>query len=108
MSSRACHDIQTAVAFLTTRVKAPYEDDWGKLKRVLKYLKGTRGLKLTLSVDEMSTIKWWIDASSNTHDGCKGHRGAIISLGKDAITSASNKHKIQGKSSTDDKLIGVM
>jgi hypothetical protein len=47
--SRVRKDIQTAVAFLTTRVKHPDEDDWGKLKRALKYLKGTRYLKLTLS-----------------------------------------------------------
>ena len=32
MSSRARRDIQTAVAFLTTRVKRPDKDDWGKLK----------------------------------------------------------------------------
>ncbi len=38
---RVRKDIQTAVSFLTTRVKKPNEDDWGKLKRVLKYLKGT-------------------------------------------------------------------
>ena len=94
MSSRVRRDIQTAVVFLTTRVKAPDEDDWGKLKRVLKYLKGTRGLVLTLSVDDMSIIKWWINASYATHDDCKGHRGAIMSLGKGAVTSASNKHKI--------------
>jgi hypothetical protein len=48
------HDIQTAVAFLTTRVKAPNEDDWGKLKRVLKYLNGTKSLKLYLSADTLS------------------------------------------------------
>jgi hypothetical protein len=30
--SRVCRDIQTAVAFLTTQVKAPDDDDWGKLK----------------------------------------------------------------------------
>jgi hypothetical protein len=46
MSTRARQDIQTAVAFLTTRVKNPDENDWGKLKRVLKYLNGTRYLKL--------------------------------------------------------------
>ena len=32
-------DIQTPVSFLTTRVKKPDEDDWGKLKGVLKYLR---------------------------------------------------------------------
>jgi hypothetical protein len=33
-----CCDIQTPVSFLMTRVKHPDEDDWGKLKRILKYL----------------------------------------------------------------------
>jgi hypothetical protein len=38
MLTRARCNIQTAVAFLTTIVKSPDKDDWGKLKRVLKYL----------------------------------------------------------------------
>ena len=54
--SRVRRDIQTAVAFLTTRVKAPDEDDWGKLKRILKYLFGTHFLKLTLSADSLSIL----------------------------------------------------
>ena len=42
VSTRARRDIQTAVAFLSTRVKTPDEDDWGELKRVIKYLNGTK------------------------------------------------------------------
>ena len=30
--SRARRDIQTALSFITTRVKKPDKDDWGKLK----------------------------------------------------------------------------
>ena len=60
-------DIQTAIAFLTKRVREPDEDDWGKLKRVLKYLKGTRHIKLTLTVDNMNTVSWWFDASYGVH-----------------------------------------
>ena len=89
-----CSNIHIAVAFLTTRVRAPDEGDWGKLKHVLKYLKGTRGLKLTISVEDMSTIKLWIDTLYATHDNCKGHRGAMMSPGKGDTTSASGKHKI--------------
>ena len=37
---RAKPDIQPAVSFLTKRVYAPDEDNWGELKLVLKYLKG--------------------------------------------------------------------
>jgi hypothetical protein len=58
MLTKARRDIRTAVAFLTTRVKRSDEDDWGKLKQVLKYLNGTRYLKLKLSVDSLVMLKW--------------------------------------------------
>ncbi len=57
MAARARQDIQTAVAFLTTRVKSSDEDDWGKLKRVLKYLNGTKYLKLSISVENLGILK---------------------------------------------------
>ncbi len=41
ISRRSRVDIQTAVAYLCTRVAKPNEDDWKKLKRVLQYLRGT-------------------------------------------------------------------
>jgi hypothetical protein len=53
----------TAVSFLTTRVKKPDKDDWGKLKRVLQYLLATKHMKLTLYVDNLGQIRWWVDAS---------------------------------------------
>ena len=34
-------DIEPLVSFLTTRVKDPDKDDWGKLRHGLIYLKGT-------------------------------------------------------------------
>ena len=58
LSSQARRDIQTAVSFLTTRVKKPDEDEWGKLKRALKYLNGTIRLKLTLTIESMGVIRW--------------------------------------------------
>ena len=42
MSYRARQDTQSAVAFLNMRIKKPDEEEWEKLKQVLKYLKGTR------------------------------------------------------------------
>ena len=101
------HGIQTAVAFLTTRVKKPDKDDWGKLKRVLKYLFGTRSLKLTLSADSLSILRWYIDASHQIHDDCKGHTDALLILGAGAVLSSSNKHKINTKSSTESKIVAV-
>jgi hypothetical protein len=50
----ACRDIQPVTAFLLTRVKRPDKDDWGKLKRLLQYLKGTIHMPLVLLVDSMT------------------------------------------------------
>ena len=53
MATRARCNIQTAVAFLTTRVKSPVEENWGKLKWGLKYLNGMKYLKLRLTVESL-------------------------------------------------------
>ena len=105
LSKRARRDIQNAVAFLSTRVKHPDEDDWGKLKRLLRYLYGTLHLKLTLEISDTSIIKWWVDASHRVHDDCRGHSGAMMSWGKGTVISTSNKIKIATRSSTEDELV---
>jgi hypothetical protein len=51
-ANHAHRDNQTAVSYLNTRVQSLEEDDWEKLKRILKHLNGTRNLKLTLCVDQ--------------------------------------------------------
>jgi len=105
MATRARRDIQTAVAFLTTRVKSPDEDDWEKLKRVLKYLNGTKYLKLKLSVDNLGMLKWYVDGSNNVHWDCKGHGGAVFKMDKGATTSYSRKVKLNSRSSTETELL---
>ncbi len=82
-ASRARRNIQRAVLFLTTGVKDPDKDDWGKLVRVLKYFNGTRFMKLILSGDEMNfTIHWYIDGSHQVHDDCRGQIGCLMTMGK--------------------------
>jgi hypothetical protein len=105
MSMRARQDIQTAVAFLTTRVKSPDEEDWGKLRRVLKYPNRTKYLKLNLSVDDLGLIKWYVDTSHNVHWDCKGHGGAMFTLRKGATSSYSRKVKLSTCSSTETEFV---
>ena len=107
MATRARRDIQTAVAFLTTRVKNPDKDDWGTLKRVLRYLNGKRYLTLNLSVDNLGVLKWFVDGSHNVHWDCKGHGGAMFTLGKGAATSYSQKIKLNTRSSTKTELVAA-
>jgi hypothetical protein len=63
LCKRARPDIQQTIAVLCTRVKEPNEADWNKLVRLMKYLNGTRDLRLTLSADKLNCIKWYVDAS---------------------------------------------
>ncbi len=87
-------DIQTAVSFLTTRVQSPDEDDWGKLKRILKYLNGTRNLKLTLCADQTKyAVHWYVDGSQQIHEDCRGQTSSLATFGKGAVSSSLNKMK---------------
>ena len=107
LSTRARPDIATAVSFLTSRVKRPDEDDWGKLRRVLQYLKGTRQLKLCLRVTNLEEAHWFVDASHAVHWDCKGQTGASMTLGKGAVINSSLRQKINTKSSCETELVGV-
>ena len=95
LSKRARPDIQTAVAFLCTRVKGPDRDDYKKLARMINYLRATKDLPLTLEWDGLNIIKWWADASFATHMDMKGHTGGLMSLGKGAMCSTSKKQICQ-------------
>jgi hypothetical protein len=107
LCKRARPDIHTAVAFLTTRVQSPDEDDYKKLGRCLKYLKETKDDALTLEADSMSVIRWWVDASFAVHPDYKSHTGATMTLGKGHPVNMSIKQKINTRSSTEAELVGV-
>ena len=71
------------------------------MKRLMKYLKGKSHMKLTLLVNSVSVIRWWVYASYNSHYSCKGHTGVIISLVKRDLLSKSMKQKFSVPSSTE-------
>jgi hypothetical protein len=107
LCKRARPDIQTAVAFLCTRVKGPDTDDYKKLTRVMKYLRGTINIPLTLEANGSNIVKWWIDASYGVHPDMRSHTGGVLSLGKGAIYATSTRQKVATKSSTEAELVGV-
>ena len=103
---RARPDIQTAIAVLCTRVKAPNQSDWTKLKRLLKFLNGTRDDVLTLSTDSLRVIKWYVDAAFAVHPDFKSHTGGSMTFGQGAVINISRKQKLNTKSSTESELVG--
>jgi hypothetical protein len=111
----AHRDIQTTVSFLITRVQSPDEDIWEKLKRILKYLNGTRNLKLTLCADQTKYAgHWYVDGSHQIHEDCRGQTSSLATFGKGAVSSFSNKMKCSTNSieteliSFADKLTDIM
>jgi hypothetical protein len=107
LCKRARPDIQTAVAFLCTRVKGPDTDDYKKLTRVVRYIRGTLEMPLALEANNMHIVKWWVDASFVVHPDMKSHTGGIMSLGKGAVYGSSTRQKLNTGSSTEAELVGV-
>ena len=90
-------NILIGVAFLTTRVRDPDEDDNNKMGIILKYLISTRDILLTLESNSTGTVKWWVDAASVVHQDMKIHAEGMISMVRGAMYSASNKQKMNTK-----------
>ena len=107
LCKRARPDIQTAVAFLCTRVKGPDVDDYKKLSRTMMYLRGSLYMPLTLEANDVSIIKWWADASFAVHPDMRSHTGGAMPLGKGTIYGTLTQQKINTKSSTEAELVGV-
>jgi hypothetical protein len=106
-TKRARPDTCTAIAFLTTRVRAPDKDDWAKLVHLMKYLRGTRTLPLILSANGSGILKWWVDASFAVHPNMRGHSGGGLSLGRGFPIVSSTKQKLNTRSSTETEIVGA-
>jgi len=104
---RARPDIHTTIAALCTRVRAPTQDDWCKLVRLLKYLNGTKADKLTLSADDLHVVKWYVDASFAVHPDFKSHTGGMMMFGSGAVQSISRKQKLNTRSSMEAELVAA-
>jgi hypothetical protein len=104
---RARPDITPAIAYLTTRVRNPNQDDWMKLMRMMKFLKQTRKDCLTLKSDGSQQLKWYVDATFAVHTNFKSHTGGVMMMGKGAVTSISQKQGLNTQSSTKAEVIAA-
>ena len=68
ISQRSPPDLDTAVLFLCTRVKQPTKEDWRKLHRVICFLKATRNDKQIIRMDDLWSLRTWIDGSYAIHE----------------------------------------
>ena len=100
-------DIGMPISVLSSRVTNPNQSNKEKLIRVVRYLRGTRNIPLTLGINNMSVIKWAVDASYAVHPDFCLHSGGCMTWGRDCPIVLSSKQKINSRSSTESKLIAV-
>ena len=91
LGKRARPDLQTAISFLSDRVREPDTDNYKTLLRLMKYLNSTKDIPLTLGDDSSGCIRWWVDASFAVHPYMKSNSGAMMYMGKGAAILGSKK-----------------
>jgi hypothetical protein len=108
LAKRVRPDILLPVVFLSSRVTKCTVEDWKKLERIVRYLRGTRELCLRIKpADGIMTIFAFVDASFAVHHDFRSHTGAVITFGLGSIFFRSVKQKLNTKSSTEAELVGV-
>ena len=83
------------------------KDSWKKLNRVMKYIRSTIGLPLTLGIDDTNTLRWYVHAAFGVHRDMKSHTGMMMTMGQGADSSNSTKQKLNKKISTEAELLGI-
>jgi hypothetical protein len=96
-----------AIAFLTTRVRAPDIDNWRKLEHLVEYLRSTTEMPLILGSDKGGVLHWYVDASFAVHANMRGHTGGGLMMGRGFPIVCSTKQKLNTRSSTESELVGV-
>jgi hypothetical protein len=107
ISKRARPDLSTAIALLTTRVKAPDIHDWRKLSHMMKYLRVERLRPLILSTDGSGVLMWYVDASFGVHPNMRSHTGGGLTMGRGFPIVTSTEQKLNTRSSMESELVGV-
>ena len=82
VSKRCRLDIALTISFLCSRVSCSSEEDWLKLKRLLRYLYRTKEPILTIGGDNMSVVGVFVDSLYAVHPNMVSHIGACISFGR--------------------------
>ena len=64
-------------------------------------------MKVTLSVDSLNTLNWFIDSAHQVHEDYKGHTSGSLTLGQGAVISKLSGQTMNTKSSSETELVGV-
>ena len=72
-----------------------------------KYIQGTIGLPLILSIKKSGNIKWYVDSDFAVHKVMRSHTGGFMTMGTAGDYVQSSVQNLNTNSSTEDELIGL-
>lgn len=100
-------DIAASVSILAQKVSGPTQNDWLELKRVLRYLKGTKNLKLALS-SQNEACHAYADANwAEDKRDRKSNTGYIVFVCGGAVSWCSKKQSCVALSSTEAEFMAL-
>ena len=88
-------------------MRGPDTDEYKKLARVMRYIQGTIGLALILSINKSVNIKCYVDSAFAVQKNMRSHTGGFMTTGTGRAYVQSRKQNMNSKSSTEAKLVGV-
>ena len=62
-------------------MRGPDTDDYKNMARATKYIQGTIGLPLILSIKNSGNIKWYVDAAFAVYKDMRSHTGGFMTMG---------------------------
>lgn len=107
LSTNTRPDISIATSILARRVSDPKIADWNKVKRVFRYLKATKSMKLELGNDENNgSLKCFVDADwAGDHIDRKSNTGYCFIFNGALIAWTSRKQTSVALSSTEAEIV---
>ena len=87
-------DIAYPVTYLARFSKDPKQVHYIAVKRVLRYLKGTKNLGIRFNRGEVGLLNGVADASWDVTPGCKSYSGYVVRLGSSLVIWKSKKQSV--------------
>ena len=102
-------DIAASVSILSRKVEHPRDNDMNEVKRVIKYLKGTRNLKLMLNdVGGTEKLEVYSDANwAEDTDDRKSNTGYFVGLNGGTVSWCCRKQDLVAMSSAESEYIAL-
>lgn len=104
---RARPESLLAVAFLTTRVRSPDTNHWRKLEHLVEYLWKSADMPLILDASMSGVLNWFDVASFAVYSNMRRHTGISLTLGRGYPIVCSTKQKLNTRSLTASKIVGI-